>query len=148
MSQPKGAAPQPEVARQPHPARAALVAVVRSSRGATITSLSDSAGYDWLLAPDPGKCDRLEADIPFTDGDMGGWDECAPTIVRCTAPGGIPLPDHGSLWDQPWTEDADTVSIVDRCLDIHFSRSVRPIDGGIRLDYAARATRRAPVPIL
>ncbi len=38
--------------------------------------------------------------------DLGGWDECLPAIAPGVYPtdpwAGVPIPDHGELWSQPW----------------------------------------------
>lgn len=55
--------------------------------------------------------------------DLGGWDECFPTIAPGPYPAepwaGTPLPDHGELWSQPWevqvqAEEGERIRIVGR----------------------------------
>ncbi len=42
--------------------------------------------------------------------DLGGWDECFPSVAPGVYPAapwdGMPLPDHGELWSQPWAMEA------------------------------------------
>jgi hypothetical protein len=42
--------------------------------------------------------------------DLGGWDECFPSVAPGVYPAepwaGMPLPDHGELWSQPWAVEA------------------------------------------
>ncbi len=40
------------------------------------------------------------------DYDIGGFDECLPTISACLYPeppfAGVMMPDHGEVWALPW----------------------------------------------
>lgn len=118
-----------------------LTAVVDARRGAKIVSLRDVTGYEWLLPPSgspspPG--------TPFVDAEMGGWDECAPTIVACDGPDGEPLPDHGDLWDKSWAVAGARLSGRGASLPYRLSRALHPIRQGIRLEYEAVAERDLP----
>jgi hypothetical protein len=116
----------------------ALTATVDPRRGAKIVSLLDGRGHEWLLPPR-----ELEAPLPagsgFTDAEMGGWDECAPSIVACPTPDGRPVPDHGDLWNVEWTGAGATLTARGRALDYEFSRAITPIDAGLRFTYTVLA---------
>lgn len=123
----------------------ALTATVDPRRGAKIVSLLDRGGHEWLLPPR-----ELDAPQPtgtaFTDAEMGGWDECAPSIVGCLAPDGRPVPDHGDLWDVEWTGDGTTLTARGRALDYEFSRAIASTDAGLRLTY--RVVAHEDIPFL
>ena len=78
--------------------------IVLVERGGKIASLKDKFGNEWLAQPEF----PLGSFPPssFVDGDMCGWDECAPTVAACEV-GEVSLPDHGELWSQAWTEGRD-----------------------------------------
>ena len=73
-------------------------------RGGKIASLKDGFGNEWLAQPEL----PLGSFPPssFVDGDMCGWDECAPTVAACEVDE-LLLPDHGELWSQAWIEGRD-----------------------------------------
>lgn len=79
--------------------------------GGRISSLR-LAGREWLWRSDvitrgvPGPTERSD-DVSYVRvADVGGYDECLPTVGSCTLPpdlpawGGLRLPDHGELWSQ------------------------------------------------
>ncbi|SDR93123.1 aldose epimerase family protein [Microterricola viridarii] len=70
---------------------------IRPERGGKILSLH-GAGRQWLA---PGDDARSAESDSFTAAEMGGWDECAPTIDAC-AVGGLLAPDHGDVWAREW----------------------------------------------
>lgn len=80
----------------------ALSARIELQRGGRIASLRSSSGHEWLWH-------RLEAS--HRDGigpsgsfvDIGGVDECIPTISG--------TPDHGAVWSRAW-EGSDENAIV------------------------------------
>lgn len=107
-------------------------------RGAKITSLVDRTGREWLAQAQPGR--TRAAGAPFTDAEMAGWDECAPTIDACVVDG-IVMPDHGDLWDHPFAGTAAHASLTRDGLGFRFERSIAEVPGGIRLTYRAAALR-------
>lgn len=141
-------APRSATAEPKDPSPRHLEATLRPERGATITSLRDVAGYEWLLAPKPAPAQGFPPSTPFVEAEMGGWDECAPSIVACAAPDGQAVPDHGTLWNRPWSLDDGRARITDPVLDVRFERTVVPTPGGLRMDYAACAFGSHPVPWL
>jgi hypothetical protein len=86
--------------------------VVCPALGARVLRLVDLwTGRDWLVPGTPPPADAAgvpigwgSADATY-DGDAAfGWDECLPTVGRCTDPGDAaapPLRDHGELWGRP-----------------------------------------------
>lgn len=120
-----------------------LTAVVDPARGAKITSLVDADGVEWLAQAEPG----APVGAAFTDAEMAGWDECAPSIVACTVDG-APVPDHGDLWNVPFEELPDgTLRAHGASLDYRFERRIEPTSDGLRLHYSALALSR-PIPFL
>lgn len=114
--------------------------LVDPDRGGKITSLQDPSGQEWLAQAAPG---RPTPGAGFVDAEMAGWDECAPSIIACEVDG-LPVPDHGSLWDRPFTVDGDLLSAVDSELGFEFSRRVTFDEHGVLLEYAALVTRPQP----
>ena len=119
-----------------------LSVVVLPGRGAKVTSICDATGREWLEQPSLPWADFGHgSDHPpsFLDGDMCGWDECAPTIAPCIVRG-TALPDHGELWSQHWREDPDGwLHAQGSSWGYRFSRRVRLDGPNIHLDYRACA---------
>lgn len=112
-------------------------------RGAKITSIS-AHGIEWLAQNDVGVTPAAGA--AFTDAEMAGWDECAPSIVACTVEG-FTIPDHGDLWDTPFTISGNVVSAQGRSYPYKFERDAEPTATGVRLNYRATATE-SRIPFL
>ncbi|MGZ0148687.1 hypothetical protein ACXJJ3_16560 [Kribbella sp. WER1] len=117
-----------------------LMAVVDARRGAKIRSLLDADGYEWLLPP----CRPAPPGTPFVEAEMGGWDECAPTIVACCGPAGEALPDHGDLWDAVWTSDGASTTARGTSLPYRLRRTVSRRRQGISLEYEVVAEQDMP----
>lgn len=122
--------------------------VVLPGRGGKIASLR-AFDHEWLAQPElPLGPMPMPGDV-FVEGDMCGWDECAPSVVVCTLPGwpdasvDTLLPDHGELWTVPW--DVDTAHLDCAVADgpnsrCKFSRTVTLGPGPVvRFDYAVTA---------
>lgn len=122
----------------------ALVVRVNPARGGKIVSLLDTDGVEWLTTSENA---ATYPGLPFGDAEMAGWDECAPTITACTVEGRA-LPDHGDIWDVPWTKVGDELTVAGRYWPYVLSRRISPISGGVRIDYRARATGRDDLPFL
>ncbi|WP_061963009.1 hypothetical protein [Demequina aurantiaca] len=118
--------------------------VVDLQRGAKITSLLDHTGREWLAQAAPGA--NRQAGAAFTDAEMAGWDECAPTIDACVVDG-VSMPDHGDLWDQPFIGDAAHSEVTRDGLGFTFERSITEVPEGIRLNYRVTALREQ-IPFL
>lgn len=111
-----------------------LTATVDPARGAKITSLVDGRGVQWLAQ---GTGVQVSAGAAFTDAEMAGWDECAPSIVACKV-GGRVIPDHGDLWDSVF--DATGSTVRRRGDGYLFERTIEPTETGLRFRYEATAT--------
>lgn len=114
-----------------------LTATVDPARGAKITSLVDAQGVQWLAQ---GTGVEVPAGAAFTDAEMAGWDECAPSIVACEV-GGRVIPDHGELWDSVFEATGSTV--CRRGDGYLFERTIEPTETGLRFRYEATATEGA-----
>jgi galactose mutarotase-like enzyme len=75
--------------------------------GAKIISLKNvRTGREWLWHPPEGlKLFRNRSGDDFSKSPLVGIDECLPTIAPCRWQG-RELPDHGELWNAPWSIDA------------------------------------------
>lgn len=111
-----------------------LTATVDPARGAKITSLVDGRGVQWLAQ---GTGVQVPAGAAFTDAEMAGWDECAPSIVACELEGRV-IPDHGDLWDSVF--DATGSTVRRRGDGYLFERTIEPTETGLRFRYEATAT--------
>jgi len=98
-------------------------------RGGKITSLrSIRTGEEFILPPLQEPSFDPET-IDFSKGDLGGFDECLPSVSACGSIGReARVPDHGDLWSQPWTVEATHDSLL-----LQADASSRPL----------RLTRRA-----
>jgi len=76
--------------------------------GAKIISLKNlQTGREWMWHPSDGL--RLFRNRPgddFSQSPLAGADECLPTIAPCSWQGRV-LPDHGELWNAPWSVDSE-----------------------------------------
>lgn len=120
-----------------------LEVVVLPQRGGKLASIVHRE-RQWLTQPQRPLLPLSELPPLLVDGDMFGWDECAPTIDDCEVMG---LPLHGDAWDQPWDETgAGWLEVRGR----HFAYTLRRRLGiGVdrfRLDYQVSAD--APIPFL
>lgn len=127
----------------------ALSATLWPEQGGAIVSLVDHTGYEWLAQPAGPRSATTVAARLFTDGRMSGWDECAPSISPCHTAAGDEIPDHGDLWDVPWSasslDDGEWLTGHGSSLDYDLRRRVTSRPGGLRLEYVAEARSR-PVP--
>jgi hypothetical protein len=115
-----------------------LTATVDPARGAKITSLRDASRLEWLAQP--ASDGAFTAGTAFTDAEMAGWDECAPTIVACRV-GDRDLPDHGDLWDATFDVEPDgsTLVAIGQSLGYRFHRRILATRDGLRFEYEAEA---------
>jgi hypothetical protein len=78
--------------------------------GAKIISLIDlRSGREWMWHPPGGL--KLFRNLPgdaFSQSPLAGADECMPTIAPCSWQG-HELPDHGEVWNVPWTVDPEAL---------------------------------------
>jgi len=115
-------------------ASGAARAVVVAGRGGKIVSLRDATGAEWLAQLPPGPWPTVATDGNFTDAEMCGWDECAPSIVACKI-GGADVPDHGDLWRQVWQAQGAAAGVTGPSLGYRFTRRIEPIAGGFAFHY-------------
>lgn len=126
-----------------------IAVVVLPGRGGKIASLR-AFGHEWLAQPELPLGPLPAPGDVFVEGDMCGWDECAPSVVACTLAGWpdasteTQMPDHGELWTVPWTVDPanNGRSVAEgpnsRCV---FARAITLGPGpAVRLDYAVTAS--------
>jgi hypothetical protein len=76
--------------------------------GAKIVSLKNlPTGREWMWHPPGGlKLFRNRPGDDFSQSPLAGADECLPTISPCSWQGRA-LPDHGELWNTPWSVDTE-----------------------------------------
>ncbi|ALE05696.1 hypothetical protein AL755_09750 [Arthrobacter sp. ERGS1:01] len=134
-----------------------LRAEVQPDRGARIVSLRGDDGHEWLVPSTrtaaPGRDQR------FVRPGMGGWDEVAPTVqadpgFRIAAGGGPGAgPDHGDVWNVPWsvheaTPASLTTSVHLHSLPVVVERTIAASATGLTLSYRAVTESPEPVPLL
>ena len=116
-----------------------LTAVVVASRGGKIVSLVDANRREWLAQADTPIGEPARPGARFTDAEMAGWDECAPSIDPATV-NGREIPDHGDLWTSAWRDvGCGRLRAEGPSLGYSFERSIRSTAGGLRVDYRAEA---------
>lgn len=132
------------------PAGGPVSITVAPGRGAKITSLT-GLGAQWLSQTADGELGSSGGSA-FTEAEMAGWDECAPSIVADVTDDGVLLSDHGDLWDAAWTLDEATDAIattaVGRDWPYRIRRSIRPVPGGFAVDYVVDSEATLPRPLL
>lgn len=127
-------------------------------RGGKLTSINDlDRDREWLVPPGGPLDGPVPPGLPFTDGDMCGWDEMVPTIIPCRYPGpgqpDLQLPDHGELWTLPWpvTQRDDrslTLAVVGRVLPYRLERQATVTPSSLLLDYRLDAAGDEPLQLL
>lgn len=122
-----------------------LVVVVLPQRGGKLASIV-YRDRQWLTQPQRALRPLSQLPPLLVDGDMFGWDECAPTIDDCEVMG-RKLPLHGDVWDQPWSEAGEGwLEVRGRYLDYALRRRLSIRADGFRLDYSVSAGE--PMPFL
>ncbi len=127
-------------------------------------------GRQWLWS-NPGVTPAAPADtMVYSDtGELGGYDECFPTVAPCDIPGsikrygGVKLPDHGELWSarpdvtvetpadgQAATCVWDGKKMAYRFrMPYRFTRSVQVTTAGtVLMRYAVQNLSEDPMPFL
>jgi galactose mutarotase-like enzyme len=118
--------------------------------GGKLVSLRDlRTEHEWLWRSDRLKLSRQPHGASYIQqADVGGWDECFPTVAPCVYPLAPyqprPLPDHGDLWSQAWTtevqESARELRIAGSCrgvtLPCTFCRTLTLPSDAARIDMA------------
>jgi galactose mutarotase-like enzyme len=119
-----------------------LVVVVLPQRGGKLASIV-YRDREWLTQVRDPLIPREALPSLLVDGDMFGWDECAPTIDDCEVLGQR-LPLHGDAWDQPWSEHDGWLAVDGRHLGYTLRRHLSINPNGFRLDYLVTAPERIP----
>jgi len=97
--------------------------------GGKISSLRSVRTGEEFLLPALNGYRHVSRTAGFDEGDLGGFDECLPSVASCgSISGQPPVPDHGDLWRSRWHTDS-----YDRSITIHADAQSRPL----------RLTRRA-----
>lgn len=142
-----GGEPQPTL-RLTH--RSMTLEVV-PGRGAKIISLRQRPhDVEWLWQNPILPWSPIRAADDFVSHhDVGGWDECFPTVAP-TVVGGRSWRDHGDLWWRPWQ-----VTAADGRLHCRvegeaylFERTICPSGDGVRLEYRVENRSAEPLPYL
>lgn len=128
-----------------------LVATIVPERGGKIVSLMGPDSREWLTRAAEPALAPARPGAGFTDAEMAGWDECAPSIVDCEIEG-RPVPDHGDLWTQPWNlqpcgPNENACSVTGTSLNYRLTRRISGSTDALRIDYRAQALD-APLPFL
>lgn len=119
--------------------------------GARVVALTDRATQrQWLvggaLSPQTGEDARYGAD------EACGWDECFPTVSRCSHSGwGGRLRDHGLLWGRKWTvlrAEADCIETCFQSPQFRFARTLTLRGASVTADYAVTNLAAASLPYL
>lgn len=83
-------------------------------RGAKVGAIVDRrTGRNWLSVTDRPWGDATTS--KWQDSDISGWDECLPNIATGVHPAArVDLPDHGEVWQRPWTYEIGSRGIRTR----------------------------------
>ncbi|MBI2060025.1 MAG: hypothetical protein HYT87_09670 [Nitrospirae bacterium] len=133
--------------------------VVIPEWGGKIASLVDlRRGQEWLYTNPNIKPRRPEYGASYVqDFDIGGFDECFPTVGACNYPSGpwkgVPIPDHGEVWSSPWesapAEGGVRLAVKGRALPYKLEKSIRLLgDGRVRMEYRAENLSSDPMPFV
>ncbi|MDR1393593.1 MAG: hypothetical protein LBJ62_06470 [Bifidobacteriaceae bacterium] len=113
-------------------------------RGGKIVSLRGPDGVEWLTQPELPLPPPAQPGAAFTEAEMCGWDECAPSITACQIDG-RQVHDHGNYWTARWQRQAgrDWWAAQDPAFGTDLARRVQPVKNGFRLNYRASTVRAA-----
>lgn len=125
--------------------------VVVPERGGKIVSLYDLRSREewlWLNEELPWR-PPSPADNYVKLHDLGGWDECFPTVAPAMV-NGRSWPDHGDLWWRAWKSRVrgDALWMGVEGEGYRFERSMRPTKAGFLLNYAVENLGEEPLPYL
>lgn len=139
---------------------AVRVTVIPTWGGKLAEILDLQRGREWLFDNPAFSYGRCGARMPaygadYVGGfDVGGFDECFPTVSQCAYPvepwQGLSLPDHGEVWSIPWETDVsdDTLHLTTHGIRLPYrlEKAIRLTGGGgLRLEY--RAVNLTPFPM-
>ena len=109
-----------------------------------IASLVDRASGEELLWRHPDRPYREPTyGAGWADYDMGGWEDCLPTVAASSYPEwpwlGVALPEHGEVWAVPWQARAVADEVVLTAhgvrLPYHFEKRVALDGNRVRLRH-------------
>ncbi|MGH2543109.1 MAG: hypothetical protein ACRDIB_09940, partial [Ardenticatenaceae bacterium] len=125
--------------------------IVLPSYGGKIASLVHlPSEKEWLWLNPHLRWRPPSRDASFVrEHDVGGWDECFPTIAPTTV-GGIQWPDHGDLWWRAWKAEVRDGSLWMGVEGegFRFERVIASSTSGFRLSYAVENLAPEPLPYL
>jgi galactose mutarotase-like enzyme len=134
--------------------------------GGKLTSLLDRrTGREWLWTSSRVPYRRCQYGASYVnDADVGGWDECFPSVAATTYPctpwQGVSIPDHGEIWSQSWPtkiiamQDEQMVSIRMKAqgvaLPYAFTRTIfmRTDSATLRFEYTLESQADADMPFI
>jgi hypothetical protein len=91
--------------------------------GGKISSLGSARTGEEFLLPPLHRYRQVSRTAGFHEGDLGGFDECLPSVSICESTSDEPpVPDHGDLWRSKWHIDS-----YDRPITIHADSLSRPL---------------------
>jgi galactose mutarotase-like enzyme len=107
--------------------------------GGRIVSLT-GLGREWLTGSSPAEPGATR----FVHPGTGGWDEALPTIAPSDD-----LPDHGDVWNVPWSvasvgEDEVTTTVRSVSSGVVLERRIRATSDGLAMRYRASTGAARP----
>lgn len=125
--------------------------VVVPTRGAKIVSLfHQTTQKEWLWFNPRLSWTRPSPQDDYVKlHDVGGWDECFPTVAPTTV-GGRQWPDHGDLWWREWEADIRGERLWTGVSGegYLFERTIEGTPSGFRLAYQVTNQGDEPLPYL
>ncbi|MGH7977606.1 MAG: hypothetical protein ACREDS_09230 [Limisphaerales bacterium] len=108
--------------------------------GAKIISLKSlRTGREWLWHPPDGlKLFRNRDGDDFSKSPLAGIDECFPTVAPCRWQG-RDLPDHGEVWNAPWS--VDTPAWENEILKTRVQLKISPFEFGRTIELSGNEIR-------
>ncbi|MBA3534566.1 MAG: hypothetical protein H0T73_21825 [Ardenticatenales bacterium] len=127
------------------------ILVVVPERGGKLVSLvhkQESMEWLWLNPYLPWRTPSL-GDSYVQRHDLGGWDECFPTVAP-TVVNGVRWPDHGDLWWRPWQAEirGDTLWMGVEGAGYRFERLLQGTRTGMQLSYSVTNLTSESFPYL
>jgi galactose mutarotase-like enzyme len=124
-----------------------LRVVTLPAYGGKVVSILDRATErEWLAQPEGRGYAQRPLDADYARSDASGWDECFPSIAPGRHPASpwqdVPLPDHGELWQRPWSNELIAGELVNRiegarfpyCFERRLSVSGEVLTAAYRVD--------------
>jgi hypothetical protein len=125
--------------------------VIVPERGAKIVSLRHlPTQTEWLWSNPYLQWQTPESPERHAElHDVGGWDECFPTVTSSTM-NGISWPEQGDLWWRAWDAEVrgNEVWMGVEAYRYRFSRIITATPSGFRFDYTVRNRTDDPLPYL